>query len=115
MENMKFKVYNKDTLLAEVEIIDNKVKVERYILNSALQPFFSDTLNVGHILSFFESRCFDKNRGDKAILLEKYGLTEYNPIEIVKKSKGRLWEDFTWVDFYPYTDTKWKDISDGRG
>ena len=42
----KFQVYNKDTLLADVEVVNGKVSVKRYALIPGIQPFGCSDLKV---------------------------------------------------------------------
>ena len=48
---------------------------------------------------FLESRCFPKTRGNCKDLLKAYGLENvgYDPLEIVKKTGGRMAEDHMYL------------------
>lgn len=59
------------------------------------------------------SRCFEEARPDKYELLNRLGLTEYNPWEIVKVTHGRLWDDYLWIKFEG-EDLTWKDVAYDR-
>ena len=106
-----FDVLNKDTLLSHVEVINNKVSITRYV-ESVLQPFGKEGMEVpiSFINTFLEDRCFNKNRPDKDEILKYLGLDRYNPLEIVKKTHGRILGDFTWVRF-PGETLTWKDLT----
>lgn len=110
MEKLIFDVLNKNILLAHVEIIDNKVNVIRYVEN-VLQPFGKEGMEIpiSFINSFLEDRCFNKNRPDKNEILEYLGLDSHNPLEIVKKTHGRILGDFTWIRFLDET-LVWEDL-----
>lgn len=48
---------------------------------------------------FLESRCFPRSRDHVKWLLNDLGLDTYNPLEIIKKTQGRMAEDFMWIRF----------------
>ena len=39
---------------------------------------------------FLEDRCFPETRGNKKELLDELGLMEYDPLQIVEKTQGRM-------------------------
>lgn len=47
---------------------------------------------------FLESRCFPRTRVGLRDVLEDIGLDFYDPLAIVEKTKGRMAEDFGWLD-----------------
>ena len=47
---------------------------------------------------FLEERCMPKSRAGIREYLETIGVDEYNPIEIIKKTKGRMAEDKQWLE-----------------
>ena len=48
-------------------------------------------------IEFLEERCVPKSRENINILLKEMGLTEYDPIQIVEKTQGRMAEDAQWL------------------
>ena len=46
---------------------------------------------------FLRERCISKDRSGIREYLEAIGLDEYNPFEIIKKTKGRMAEDNQWI------------------
>ena len=50
-----------------------------------------------HFIEFLEERCVPKSRENINILLKEMGLTEYDPIQIVEKTEGRMAEDAQWL------------------
>lgn len=52
-----------------------------------------------HVLDFLESRCVPRTRIDINDILRAYGLREYNPMLMCRKSHGRSPTDFIWVKF----------------
>lgn len=46
---------------------------------------------------FLEERCVPRSRGGIREYLEAIGVEEYNPFEIIKKTSGRMAEDYQWI------------------
>ncbi|MCI8521489.1 MAG: hypothetical protein HFE50_08355 [Clostridia bacterium] len=49
-------------------------------------------------MNFLEERCIPKERSGIREYLEVIGVAEYNPIEIIKKTKGKMAEDKQWIE-----------------
>lgn len=71
---------------------------------------FSSTPSLNDFDKFLTSRCFDRTREDAPQLLEWYGLAEYCPLGICKKSFGCKMEDFIWIRFDGMENTHYDDI-----
>ena len=48
--------------------------------------------------SFLEERCIPKSRAGLKEYLNAIGVDEYNPVEIIRKTKGRMAEDQSWLE-----------------
>lgn len=48
--------------------------------------------------NFLEERCIPKSRAGLQEYLNAIGVDEYNPLEIVSKTKGRMAEDQSWLE-----------------
>ena len=48
-------------------------------------------------LNFLEERCVPRSRSGIREYLETIGVEQYNPIEIIKKTSGRMAEDNQWL------------------
>ena len=107
-----FDVMWKDELITSVYITENRKRIDiiKYSDDIVKQPFWGGKVDIHRIYEFIEYRCFEEARPDKMKLLHAIGLDEYNPWEIVKKTHGRLYEDFLWIRF-PEEDLTWKDVS----
>ena len=46
---------------------------------------------------FLADRCFPETRGDKKELLRAFGITDYDPLQIIEKTKGRTADDALWI------------------
>lgn len=47
--------------------------------------------------SFLEERCFPRTRGNCKQILKELGLTDYDPLQIVERTKGRIADDDMWL------------------
>ncbi len=47
--------------------------------------------------TFLADRCIPETRAGMQYYLNALGLDEYNPVEIIKKTKGRMAEDSQWL------------------
>lgn len=52
----------------------------------------------GDFLAFLEERCIPKGRAGLQDYLTSIGLGEYGPLEIIRKTKGRMAEDQQWLE-----------------
>ena len=46
---------------------------------------------------FLEDRCFPKSRGNCKQILKSLGLSDYDPLQIVEKTQGRMADDDLWI------------------
>lgn len=110
----KFETYWKEELCTIVELdeVGNCVHIERPVTTIPKQQLNGKQTRES-IYDFIVSRCFEEARPDKYELLNRLGLTEYNPWEIVKVTHGRLWDDYLWIKFEG-EDLTWKDVAYDR-
>lgn len=76
-----------------------QIRIENYterILDTAfgvnLNPTWKD------FEEFLEERCFPRTRDRMKWELEDLGLQCYDPIQIIKKTQGRMAEDDLWIE-----------------
>ncbi|MHB8131627.1 MAG: helix-turn-helix domain-containing protein [Mobilitalea sp.] len=56
---------------------------------------------------FIESRCVPKSRSNIKSVLRDLGVSSYDPLQIIEKTKGRMAEDNQWIDIvYKNKETK---------
>ena len=103
---MKFQILHKDTVLADVDFPEKTLKenvvVNQYATFWALKPFpMLDDRPVTRqdVVSFIESRCFPKDRFNCKDVLDALGLDSYNVWNIVEKTHGLIFDDYTWLRF----------------
>lgn len=53
--------------------------------------------------AFLEERCVPRSRAGLQNYLESLGLDEYEPLEIIKKTSGRMAEDAQWIELEALT------------
>lgn len=88
-----------DEVVASVKVDETEIHVDRFTLHPAKQIFYADTIPTFKFGQILKDRCWDENRPDIDLLLEKIGLCEYNPYEICKKTHGKMIQDRTWFKF----------------
>lgn len=47
---------------------------------------------------FLEDRCFPRERMNVKEILKSMGLTDYDPLQIIEKTKGVMAEDYQWIE-----------------
>ncbi len=99
LSEYSFEVFWKDELSARVSVGKSKVHVSRFIIHPVKQIFSGEFISRNQLNEVLKLRCFDEGRADCVAKLKALGLTEYNPLEIVKKTHGVSFNDYLWVRF----------------
>ncbi|MCF0186952.1 MAG: hypothetical protein HUJ98_10750 [Bacteroidaceae bacterium] len=94
-----FETYWKNQITARVYVRPTEVLVTRITSGPFRQLFFANKMTNAQLMQVLELRCWDRNRADINLLLNRMGLTEYNPLEIVKRTHGTTVNDFFWFRF----------------
>ena len=82
----------------DVNFLDRKVVIQNKtddILHRAFGVIKDPTWN--DFENFLRDRCFPQTRGNCKELLQEMELTDYDPLKIVEKTKGRLAGDEMWL------------------
>ena len=97
---MKLELYDRESLCTKIiadftdETLSSKNTTE-HIVKTAFGknevPTWEDLQN------FLEERCVPRSRSGIREYLETIGVEEYNPLEIIKKTGGRMAEDNQWI------------------
>ncbi len=98
-EEFTFEVFWKNELSSRVSVHKNRVHVSRYIIHPIRQIFHSDTITRHQLMEALRLRCFEEGRADIDVKLAAIGLTEYDPLEIVRRTHGVSYNDFIWIRF----------------
>lgn len=97
---MKLSYFDRDTLCSTI-IADETERVlcienhTDHILKTAFGN--NSTPTWEDLQHFLEDRCIPRARGGLREYLETIGVEEYVPMEIIKKTEGRMAEDDQWI------------------
>ena len=102
---MKFEFYDGEILCTRIiaDFTDETLSVENktdFIVKTAFGKNEAPTWE--DFQSFLEERCLPRSRSGIREYLETIGVEEYNPLEIIKKTDGKMAEDNQWI--------KWEEI-----
>ncbi len=93
--------YDGDTLCTKIaaDYQEKSVCIENYVPN-VLKTAFGNNVEPtwGDYQFFLEERCIPKSRAGLREYLEAIGVDEYDPLEIIKKTAGRMAEDQQWIE-----------------
>ena len=95
-----FSYYNRETLCSRIaaDYTDRNVSVENQVEDYLRTAFGNNRLPCWEDLQhFLEERCIPRSRAGLREYLEAIGVEEYDPIEIIKKTEGRMAEDEQWI------------------
>lgn len=97
---MLLNFYDKNVLCTKIcaDFTDKVISAQNYTDNIVKTAFGNNALPVWEDFeSFLEERCIPHNRSGLREYLEAIGVAEYNPIEIIRKTQGRMAEDDQWI------------------
>ena len=102
---MKFELYNRDELCTIIyaDFTDKTLSVKNTTENIVKTAFGkNDTPIWLDFQRFLEERCVPESRSGIREYLEAIGVESYDPLEIIKKTSGKMSEDDQWI--------KWEEI-----
>ena len=100
MIHFKYMKRTQTTAEVQVDYAAKTVTYRPYTDDIYALPFGTNkSPSIVDVMTFFESRCFPKERRNCRQILEDLGLDEYVPLEIVRKTHGRQLEDYCWIKF----------------
>ena len=81
------------------DFTDETLKAENHTNDIVKTAFGNNKLPTWEeFMDFLEERCIPKERSGIIEYLEAIGVAEYNPLEIIIKTKGKMAEDKQWID-----------------
>ena len=97
---MMIEFYDKETLCTKIiaDFTDKTLSVQNtteHIVKTAFGR--NETPAWDDLQSFLEERCIPRSRSGIREYLEAIGVEGYNPLEIIKKTGGRMAEDDQWI------------------
>ena len=97
---MKLEFYDGEILCTKmiVDFTDKTLSVENttdHIVKTAFGK--NEVPTWGDLQNFLEERCVPRSRSGIREYLETIGVEEYNTLEIIKKTNGRMAEDNQWI------------------
>ena len=79
-----------------IEIVNTTDDIIHRAFGIKAKPTWED------FMEFLESRCFPRTRDQLRVVLKDLELDFYDPLAIVEKTKGRMAEDFQWLQITYY-------------
>ena len=101
-----FRFYNFDELCTVIyaDFTDETIIHQDYTSNLVKTAFGRRTQpSWQDFMGFLEERCIPRTRAGLREYLEAIGGLEYDPIEIIKKTQGRMAEDYQWLEIEKVT------------
>ena len=95
-----FQYYDGDKLCTTIcaDFTDETLLVENHISDPVKTAFGNNRLPTwGDFQSFLEDRCLPRGRSGLREYLDAIGVDEYDPLEIIEKTHGRMAEDSQWL------------------
>ena len=96
----KLLYYDNQTLCTVMyaDFTDKTIRAENYVKNAIKCAFGNNPLPDWDVFqTFLAERCIPKERSGIREYLEAIGIDAYNPVEIIKKTEGRMAEDNQWL------------------
>lgn len=92
-----------DELCSTISVYtDGSVEVNDFVDDLILKPFgnWGSKASLKDVEEFLESRCFPKSRFNCKQILKSGDIQFYNPLEICRKTEGRMSDDLFWLRFH---------------
>ena len=97
---VKLSYFDRDRLCTEIiaDKTEHSLCVENHTHNTIKTAFGNNTMPTWEQLQLFlEERCIPRARAGLREYLDVIGVEEYDPIEIIQKTEGRMAEDDQWI------------------
>lgn len=83
------------------DFTDRTLRVENCTDNPVKTAFGKNALPLWEdLMLFLEERCIPRQRAGLREYLETLGLEEYDPMEIIRRTQGRMAEDEQWLEVF---------------
>lgn len=82
----------------DVDFLEQKISIQNKTADPVHRAFgIKETPTWKDFEGFLRDRCFPETRGNRKELLSELGLTDYDPLQIVEKTQGRMADDELWL------------------
>ena len=82
----------------DVNFLDQKVSIQNKTADIIHRAFgVTENPTWKDFENFLRERCFPETRGNKKELLSQLGLTDYDPLQIIERTQGRMADDDQWL------------------
>lgn len=78
----------------EIQIENKTTRIMDTAFGKNLNPTWED------YEKFLEDRCFPRTRDKMKLVLRDVGVDCYDPLQIIRKTKGRMLDDHIWLELY---------------
>lgn len=102
---VKLNFYNNQTLCTAIlaDYTEKNIIIKNFTDNKLYRAFgANDNPDWRDYLSFLEDRVIPRTRAGLREYLNTLGIDEYNPLEIIKKTHGKMAEDNQWIEVCGY-------------
>lgn len=100
IKDITFYVMSKDEKIAKCVIRDGElISIDKYAKEIYDQPFYGENTSLEYVMSFLEDRVVNRNKYNINEILASLGLDHYDMIDILRKTHGVSYDDFTWIKF----------------
>lgn len=107
---IKFDYMEKDEIKSSVTVYKDKtIECEDFSTVPFETVFGKCPHTIEYLYKFFERRCFAREHSHVGELLHSIGLAQYNPLDIVLISHGRMVGDHNWIKFDSEA-LSWEDV-----
>ena len=95
---MTYMFHRHPCTVIDVDFLDQKVSIQNKTADMVHRAFgVTENPTWKDFEAFLRERCFPETRGNKKELLRQLGLTDYDPLQIIEKTRGRMADDEQWL------------------
>lgn len=95
---MYYMLDQKICTVIDIDDRNRKIKIKNFTNNMMFRAFgINEKPSYDDYIEFLKSRCFPETRDKLKLVLDDLGLPFYDPYLIVKKTEGRMAEDYFWL------------------
>ena len=82
----------------DVDFLNRRISIQNKTADPVHRAFgVTEEPTWADFEAFLRDRCFPETRGNRKKLLHELGLTDYDPLQIIEKTQGRMADDEMWL------------------